>query len=380
MLGPDRLRGARRLWRLPLLAGGALALILGIGGGLQRLGWDVPAPLSLAELHGPLMVGGFLGTVIALERAVAFGRFWVYLAPLASLLATLAGFAGLPLVYTQAGWALAGALLTVASAIIAIRHRASFTVLLALAAAAWPAGTAAWSFGALRAAVICWLSFLVLTIAAERLELNRVLRPSVFTQRIFWVPVAGLGLAALAASESALAWPLAGAALLGLSAWLVRNDVARRTIRLAGLPSYAAACLLSGYAWLAIGGAILLVLPIEANRLAYDAALHAVFLGFVFAMVFGHAPIILPAVVGLPVRFGPMLYGPLVALNLSVTARICGDLLAMLDVRRWSGVLTVAAIAWFVATIVANAGTRNKAGVICAATKTEGAGRASLAP
>ncbi len=32
--------------------------------------------------HGPLMVGGFLGTVIGLERAVALGKPWPYAAPL----------------------------------------------------------------------------------------------------------------------------------------------------------------------------------------------------------------------------------------------------------------------------------------------------------
>jgi hypothetical protein len=54
-VAPDR--GVSRPWRrVPLLAGGAIALILGIAGGLQRLGWNVAGGgASLADLHGPLM-------------------------------------------------------------------------------------------------------------------------------------------------------------------------------------------------------------------------------------------------------------------------------------------------------------------------------------
>lgn len=379
---PDR--RLPRLWRrMPLLAGGAIGLILGIAGGLQRLGWDVAdGGASLAELHGPLMVCGFFGTVIALERAVALGRGWAFLGPLAAVFATLAALAGLPVVYAQAGWMVAGLAMLAASGWIASRHRAHFTVLLALAAACWPIGVGAWLVDARAGAlVLWWLAFLVLTIAAERLELNRVLRPTAFSRRIFWVPATLLPLAAaLAAVDEAGAWRLAGAALLGLAAWLVRNDVARRTIRLDALPRYAAACLLSGYAWLAVGGVVMLILPLAQDRLAYDAALHAVFLGFVFAMVFGHAPIILPAVTGVPVGFSVLLYGPLALLHLSVAMRVAGDLLAAWSLRSWSGVVTAAAIAWFVASIIALVIRGRRSRQVCAAAKTDGATGARLAP
>jgi hypothetical protein len=58
--------------RVPLLALAWAALIGALWGGLLRLGWAWPTPQpSLALLHGPLMVCGFLGTLIGLERAVA---------------------------------------------------------------------------------------------------------------------------------------------------------------------------------------------------------------------------------------------------------------------------------------------------------------------
>lgn len=57
-------------YRIPLLIAGFVSLTFGIGTGLVRLGWNFPLPAAgLAAYHGPLMVCGFLGTVIALERA-----------------------------------------------------------------------------------------------------------------------------------------------------------------------------------------------------------------------------------------------------------------------------------------------------------------------
>ena len=76
--------GARRRARIPVMALGGLALVGALLGGLVRLGWVLPVPATLVVFHGPLMVAGFLGTVIGLERAVALGRRWAYAAPLAS--------------------------------------------------------------------------------------------------------------------------------------------------------------------------------------------------------------------------------------------------------------------------------------------------------
>lgn len=76
--------------RLPLLALGGLSLIAGIWAGLVRLGWRLPVP-SVAAMsdHGALMIGGFLGTLISLERAVALARGWAYAAPLLTGLSQL---------------------------------------------------------------------------------------------------------------------------------------------------------------------------------------------------------------------------------------------------------------------------------------------------
>lgn len=70
------------LRRLPLLAGALVLLLAALWAGLLRLGWAWPTPLpTLPMAHGPLMINGFLGALIGLERAIALQKRWAYLAP-----------------------------------------------------------------------------------------------------------------------------------------------------------------------------------------------------------------------------------------------------------------------------------------------------------
>ena len=138
-----------------------------------------------------------------------------------------------------------------------------------------------------------------------------------------------------------------GAGLVLLVVWLLRYDIARRTVRMAGLPRFTAVCLLSGYVWLALAGAGAALLPEPTGGFIYDAVTHAVFLGFVFAMVLGHAPIILPAVARVAVPFRRSFYAPLVLLHASLLLRVVGDLLALDAARRWGGLGGAAAILAF---------------------------------
>jgi hypothetical protein len=77
--------GRKRIGRAPLLLMGMGCLVAGVWGGLVRLPLNMPLPGGNAKglsFHGPLMVCGFLGTVIGLERAVGLRRWWTYVAPL----------------------------------------------------------------------------------------------------------------------------------------------------------------------------------------------------------------------------------------------------------------------------------------------------------
>ena len=96
MIEPASSRIWRRLRFIPLGIGAA-ALLFGLWTGLARLGLMLPGGTpALAEFHGALMISGFLGTLISLERAVAIGRYWAYGAPALSALGALALFAGAP--------------------------------------------------------------------------------------------------------------------------------------------------------------------------------------------------------------------------------------------------------------------------------------------
>jgi len=351
-------RGARRgpSARVALVLPAALALLAALYAGLVRIGWGFPAAGALPAEHGPLMVGGFLGTVVTLERAVALGRRSGFLYPAlaaAGALALLAGFGIWGAALVTAG----SAGLVGMSVAIARRHPALHHTTLALGAACWLAGNALWVAGwPIYRLVPWWVGFLVLSIAGERLELSRVLSPSRGSRQAFAAIVAAVlaGLA-LATAARAAGDRLAGAALLATAAWLFRYDIAWRTVRQTGLTRYIAAALLSGFAWLAVAGALFLL---EAGRLVggppYDAALHAVFVGFVFSMIFGHAPIILPAVARVSVRYRPSFYAHLALLHASLVLRLAGDLGGWWAVRRWGGLLNAAAILLFLGATLAS--------------------------
>ncbi len=349
-------RDLGRGWRVPLLVLGMLSLAAGIEAGLVRLGWALPAPGAATVLdHGPLMICGFFGTVISLERAVALGMRWAYLAPLSAGLGGLALLAGAGAPLAPALMLAGGVLLSAASLQVCLRQPALFTLTLFAGAAAWAAGSALELAGwPVPAVVPLWVAFLVLTIAGERLELSRFLPPSPRARRVF----AGIAVLLLAGAVAVAAGVGVGGAgfafaLLALAAWLLRQDIARRTIRERGLTRFIAACLLLGYAWLGIGAVILLLdgglLP---GSPGYDAGLHAVLIGFVLSMVFGHALIIIPAVLGLRLSYGAAFYLPLVLLHLSVALRIGGDLAGSFGVRAGGGLLTAVALLLFVLTLL----------------------------
>jgi len=343
-------------WRVPLLALGFASLLLGMWAGLARLGWPAPPSIEgLAAMHGPLMVSGFFGTVISLERAVALAQRWAYAGPLAAGLGGVAAMLG-----STAGPALSVAgsvVLLVATALVYRRQRELFMLTLTLGAACWTIGSLFWwAGGSVYAVVPWWIAFFVLTIGGERLELSRFLPPSPRARRVF----AGILVALLGGvAASTFAWTagtlLLGAALLGLALWLVRQDIARRTVKASGLTRFIAVCLLSGYAWLAIAGVTILVSGgLDQAGAAYDAALHAVLLGFVFSMVFGHAPIIIPAVLRTDVPYHPYFYAPLALLHVSLLARLVGDAALLPEWRAWGGALNgLALLAFVLGTITA---------------------------
>lgn len=317
-------RTPSRAW---LLLPAGLSLLAGSDAGLLLL--EVPAPVAAARLpdvHGPLMVLGFLGTLIALERAVALRAAAGYAAPALLGLGGLALAAGLPRTIGRV-LLLDGAVALVAVLAALWRRRrddpvvveALGAVLAALAALLWVRVDAA-------VVVPLLAGFVVLTIAAERVELARIHLPASAERTL--VAVAAL---VAATATSAVLFPDPGSRAFGLSllvlvGWLAPRDVARHTIHSSGQARFSAAAMLTGYAWLAVAGVAWTVAGVTTTPATHDVVVHTIFLGFVMSMVLAHAPVILPAVLRRPVPYRPLLWAPLVVLHAALVTRVAGDL------------------------------------------------------
>jgi hypothetical protein len=343
--------------RFSFLIVSLLLLLLALWTGLVRLGWDKPWLQSRLTLdHGPLMVCGFLGTLICLERCIALGRWWGYIAPFLAGIGSLELAVGLPAGPGMLLITLGGLGLVAIFVLIIVKQPTLFTSTMGLGAGAWFVGDALWLTGrAIPQMVHWWIGFLVLTIVGERLELNRFLAPSRYTKPAFCIGL-GFFLAGLIGTSAVpvLGNWISGIGMVALALWLARYDVARFTVQRKGLPRYIALCLFGGYVWLGIGGlirlfAIRLEIAGSPAYLVYDAMLHSVFLGFVFSMIFAHAPIIFPAVAGRPMAFRRVFYYHVAVLHLSLILRIAGDLTGSFSAYRSGGLLGVVALAMFLA-------------------------------
>lgn len=342
--------GAASGVRLGVLALGGACLLAGLDAALILLGVWAPVPAGhLPDVHGMVMVLGFMGTLIALERAQALGAAWAMLAPAVLGAGGIALVAGLPATMGQL-LLLEGCLLFL-GVYLALWRRAPLAlvgvqllgVVLATAAAAL------WLVVDVAAIIPLLAGFLVLTIAAERAELAQLVMGRRAVPTLVTLAVA----VALAATASLL-WPDAAARLLGAvlvltAAWLVRDDAPRRLIRTTtGLRRYTAAALLAGYGWLAVAGLAWLVAGPAVGR-TYDVVVHATFLGFGVSMIMAHAPTILPAVLGRPLPYHPSLWAPLGLLHLGMVTRIGGDVADAAAVWRVGSVVTVVAVLAFLA-------------------------------
>ncbi|MEN8007310.1 MAG: hypothetical protein ABFS42_09870 [Candidatus Krumholzibacteriota bacterium] len=340
-----------------------LSLVFALVAGLIRLPWELPFGDNIAQLHGALMVSGFLGTVIAAERASALGRVWAWLAVAANGLGALMALAGGASPIAQQFFLQVGAALFVLGGIglvcifaaILRRETTFFNAIMGLGAVAYLFANLLLLAGqSIPAAVPFWSVFLVATIAGERLELNRFLRPRRGSGAVF-----GLAVILLAASgiialfDRSVADRVMGFSFFVLGAWLIMNDIARRTVRMSGVTRYTAICLLSGYVWLIVSGLSLLTSPGELAGSHYDVNLHTLYVGFVLTMIFGHAPIIVPALTGKVVDYRGHFFLPLILLHASLLMRVGANHAQWLTGRRWGGLLNEVALLLFLGVMVA---------------------------
>jgi hypothetical protein len=337
--------------RFVLIALAGLSLLTGLWSGLVRLGWSLPVPNDQFPLvHGPVMLVGFLGTLIGLERAVALGRFWPYGIPILTALSIVAVLAGFSVQLSALLAALASLLTAAVFAALYRQYPSEHFIVMGLSALAWLVGNVLWLMSApIFGLVPWWVAFLVLMIAAERLELARVRQPSAKVRAAFHfslaVVITGMIYSLI---DFHFGLRIAGAGLLAIALWLIRYDLAWQSARQSGLPRFMAACLIAGYFWLAAGGLLwILFAQFFSAGPHYDAMLHAIFLGFVFSMIFAHAPIILPTITGMALPFGNVFYLHAGLLHVSLLLRVAGDLGSWHSLQQCGGILNVLAVLLF---------------------------------
>lgn len=311
----------------------ALSLLIATTAGWLRLGWNIPVSINAGE-HGAMMVGCFLGSLIALERAVVIKKPWAYFATL---------FGGLSILFFLFQLSMvAYVLLTVASLCYITmllylykKHPETHMLVMIVGAICWLIGNLILLIYQLYPLVSgWWFGFLLLTIAGERLELSRFLPQSKFKHYTL-IFALGIFLVGLVLPFHGTGRYIVGIGLIAIAIWLFRFDIARISVKKTGLTRYVATALLCGYFWLLVCGGMAIY-----SDFYYDAVLHSFFLGFVFSMIFAHGPIILPGVFKISIKpYHPILYVWLVILQVSLITRILGSIFILNELRKWSGML-----------------------------------------
>ncbi len=348
------LRTSNLLFTLLLITAGG-SLLLGLYTGLLRMGMTAAADLHLNNgiLHGPLMINGFLGTLISLERAAALQKPWTYTAPVCLALAMLLLLAGQPV--TGGFFLIAGTVVLVCIlGYLFVLQSVTYHAIMVLAGLSLLTGNILYMQGQpVYELVFWWVAFPMLTIFGERLELNRIMRPPIKAVYLFaamiilWVIMV-----ALLHLDKNLPWYLMSLLLIAMAIWLIRYDVARKTIKSVEWTRYSAICLLSGYGWLILCGIYGLAAGFPVAGPSYDALLHMVFVGFVFSMIFAHAAVIFPALTGIMIPYHTYFYLPFGLLHGFLLVRVIGDLAWIPVLQTIGSYGNVAAILLFIAGIL----------------------------
>lgn len=300
-----------------------------------------------AGRHGALMVGGFLGTLIAVERAVTLTK-WALLVPLvngSSLLWWTIGYpdgAVFSLLFGGIGlsiltWWPIRKQLTIHGVLIWLGAVWYMIGALQLYATGWYVPVFPW-----------WMAFFLFTIVGERLELSRYLAIPKWAKALLFICLGAFLLGVMLPYHMYGRWLLA-AGVAGSALWLLQFDMARKAIRRLGVHRFVAGNLLIGYFWLLVSAVLFLS---DWSGGGYDATLHTFFIGFVMAMVLAHAPIIFPGVFRIVVQpYHPVLWVWSILLHVTLLMRIIGDYSGLSSWQSWGSAGNGIAIVGYFLTI-----------------------------
>lgn len=336
--------------RFIFLAFAGLSLLVGLAAGATLLGLTATPGASFAADHGSLMVFGFVGGAIGLERTVAVRTSWAWAGPVCHVAGVLGILAGLPRAVLAVCFAASFLVLGFIYATI-YRRQASLAILVQAAGVIGGVAAAAlWAMGpGFAAAMPLCVLYAVATIIGERMELARVTMAGTRAENHLTLLVLGLAAASVIyVLAPAVGYRAMGLVLIAIAAATARVDVAKNLVRSHGLPRYSATCMLAGYGWLALGG-YLWLLHGQSTGFAYDASVRAIFLGFVMSMIFAHAPIIFTSVIRRRLPYHPVLYVPVVLLHGGLALRLLADCAEHTTALHTGGVVTIFAVLIFLA-------------------------------
>ncbi|WP_138429206.1 hypothetical protein [Fodinibius saliphilus] len=338
-----------------LLAFAAFGLLTGLYAGLLRLGiFHHLSTQSISPLsHGPLMINGFLGTLIGLERAAALEKKWAYVAPILMAASTIFGLIGHA---ETAQWLMVMGALGLAGVMtyLYFLQPKVYHLIMALGALSLLTGNLLYLWGwHIYELVGWWAAFPMLTIFGERLELNRIMRPPKRAQHFFTaLNILWIASLVLVHFTRPLGWRISSVLLIAIALWLFKYDIAKRTIKSVEWTRYSAISLLSGYSWLIITGLFGLWQGFLTAGPFYDGLLHMIFVGFIFSMIFAHASVIIPSLSGRLVPYHNYFYFPLILLHAFLALRIIGDFAMLPSLRKIGSYGNVLAIILFLGGVV----------------------------
>jgi hypothetical protein len=330
-----------RTGRLPFVILAMLSLIAGLLAGLHRIGWNLSLG-GISPNHGSIMVGGFLGTLITLEKIIPLKRNILYAVPVVSGASVVLFFIGQP-IYSIVSLVLASAGLSIIFFIYWIREKSSIYFLMLTGAICWLTGNILLIIhNFYPISLPWWMAFVLLIITAERMELMKFL-PVSTNQKLIFIGMLLAFVIGCLISFHGIGSYLAALSLAGSSIWLMRHDVIALNLKKKDLPRYVGVALLSGYFALLVSG---IFLPLLTEQpLGYDILVHSFFIGFVFSMIFAHGPIILPGVLGLTAKpYHQIFFVWLALLHGSWIIRAISDITLDMQLRKLAGLISAIAI------------------------------------
>lgn len=326
-----------------------LAFFFAAWGGLLRLQWHFPvARADWISFHGPLMVNGFFGTIITLGRASALKSRIGLAVPFAAALGAWTLLLGGP-----EGWGAAFFLLASLGycGLCLDSSKSPFDPYAAFAlmgSGGWAWANFMWLEGRPIPQIMAgWQVFFILTISSERLKvigwratghhrLPPFLGAGLMLAGALWQPFNPTG-----------GLRTVSMGCLVMAFYLLALDATQPSEKMWGWGVFSKACRYSRYGWLLVCAMLGLLVPPIDSGFIYDAFLHSFFLGFVFFMVFNHAPLLLPRILKTPVPFQHVFYLHWSLLHVSLLIRIGGDLLGFTGWRRWGGLLNTLTLLLF---------------------------------